>query len=263
MDYNNKVYLDYAATTPVDSRVSRIMEPFFSESFGNPSSVHIYGQAAEAALFSARESIAQLLNCNPREIIFTSCGTESDNLALRGTCFSVRQTRGAKHILISPVEHHAVKNTALQLAEIHGFDVEMLPVDKHGGVNPTDVTERIRSDTAIVSVIYANNEIGTINPIADIGEICQDKGIPFHTDAVQGAAYLSADVQALNVDLFAIGAHKFYGPKGVGALFVREPLSLIPIITGGGQENHIRGDRKYSLYCRYGRGTSIGTSRGK
>lgn len=248
MSSKNKVYLDYAATTPVDPRVSNIMQPYFSESFGNPSSVHFYGQIAESAVFTARESMAQMLNCEPSEVIFTSCGTESDNLALRGTCLSARQLRGANHILISPVEHHAVTNTALQLAEIHGFEVEMLPVDKHGIVNPADVNERIRSDTAIVSVIYANNEIGTINPIAEIGETCRAKGIPYHTDGVQGAAYLSPDVQALNVDLFALGAHKFYGPKGVGALFVREPLSIIPIITGGGQENHLRAGTENTPY---------------
>lgn len=240
MKDSKKVYLDYAATTPVDPRVLNVMLPYFAQSFGNPSSIHTYGQSTEAALISARESLALTINCEPNEVIFTSCGTESDNLALRGTSFFARKFLGANHILITPVEHHAVKNTAIQLEEIFGFEVEMLPVDKYGVVNPKDVADHIRSDTAIVSVIYANNEIGSINPISEIGAVCKERGVPFHTDAVQGAAYLTADVKALNVDMMAIGAHKFYGPKGIGALYVREGLSLIPIITGGGQENHRR-----------------------
>jgi cysteine desulfurase len=240
IEKRKKIYLDYAATTPVDLRVLEAMQPYFRENFGNPSSVHSYGQRAEAALENAREVVAACLNCIPSEVIFTSCGSESDNLALRGAALAAREQRGANHILISPVEHHAVAHTAEQLAELFGFDLEYLPVDEYGVVHPSQVEEKVRPDTAIVSVIYANNEIGTINPVAEIGSICRERGIPFHSDAVQGAAHLPADVQTLNVDFLAIGAHKFYGPKGVGALYVRQGTPFIPSLTGGGQEFGLR-----------------------
>jgi cysteine desulfurase len=235
-----RTYLDYAATTPVDQRVLEAMLPYFTRDFGNPSSVHIFGQRAESALETARETLAAGLGCNTDEVIFTSCGSESDNLALRGTAFTSREKRGASHLLISPVEHHAVSHTCEQLARHFGFELEYLPVDQYGRVNPADVASRLRPNTAIVSVIYANNEIGTINPIAEIGAICHERGIPFHTDAVQAAAYLPVDVQALNVDLIALGAHKFYGPKGIGALYIRKGVDLLATQTGGGQEFGLR-----------------------
>jgi cysteine desulfurase len=235
-----RTYLDYAATTPVDSRVLDAMLPFFTRDFGNPSSVHIYGQRAEAALETARETLAAGLGCNSDEVIFTSCGSESDNLALRGTAFASREKRGASHLLVSPVEHHAVSHTCEQLARHFGFELEYLPVDHYGRVNPADVALRLRPNTAIVSVIYANNEIGTINPIAEIGAICRKRGVPFHTDAVQAAAYLTVDIKTLNVDLMALGAHKFYGPKGVGALYIRKGIDLLATQTGGGQEFGMR-----------------------
>src|SRR3989337_2729422 len=166
---NSRIYLDYAATTPLDERVLATMLPYFNKDFGNPSSVHTYGQRAEAAVENARETVGHALNCRPDEIIFTSCGSESDNLALRGAAFAARSKRGANHILISPVEHHAVTRTAEQLAELHGFEVQLLPVDEYGMVQPEEVAARLRADTALVSVIYANNEIGTLNPIASIG----------------------------------------------------------------------------------------------
>jgi cysteine desulfurase len=234
------IYLDYAATTPVDARVLEAMLPYFTDLFGNPSSVHSFGQQAEAALEGARETIAQDLNCQPTEVIFTSCGSESDNLALRGAAFAARSQRAANHILISPVEHHAVSRTAEQLARLHDFELEYLPVDETGNVHENEVTKRLRPDTALVSVIYANNEIGTVNPIAKIGQLCRARGIPFHTDAVQSAAYLPVDVEVLNVDLMSLGAHKFYGPKGVGALYVRKGTTLLPSQTGGGQEAGLR-----------------------
>lgn len=237
---DTKTYLDFAATTPVDERVLATMQPYFAEVFGNSSSVHIFGQQAEAALEKARESVAQSLNCSPEEVVFTSCGSESDNLALRGVAFATRKMRDSDHILISPVEHHAVSRTAEQLAHLNGFEVEYLPVDEFGLVSAEDVTAQLRPTTAIVSIIFANNEIGSVNPIAEIGAICQEHGIPFHTDAVQAAAYLSTDVQALNVDLLSIGAHKFYGPKGIGALFVRKGTPILPVLTGGGQEFDLR-----------------------
>lgn len=231
-----QVYLDYAATTPIDPRVMHVMTPYFNESFGNPSSVHRYGQAAEAALENARLTVADTMHCLPEEIIFTSCGTESDNLALRGAAFFAREDHGAKHILISPVEHHAVSRTAEQLASLHGFELEYLPVDSSGQTTAEDVAGYLRPDTAVVSVIYANNEIGTVNPISEIGELCQSRGIAFHTDAVQAAGLLDIDVQSMHADLVSIGAHKFYGPKGIGALYIRKGLAILPTQTGGGQE---------------------------
>lgn len=240
MIQNDHVYLDYAATTPVDPRVLQAMLPYFNETFGNPSSIHRYGQKAEAALENARQAIADTMHCLPAEIIFTSCGTESDNLAIRGAAFHARKERGANHILISPVEHHAVSRTAEQLASLHGFELEYLPADHHGRISAEDVASCLRPDTAIVSVIYANNEIGTINPISNIGQLCRSRGIAFHTDAVQAAGYLSMDVSSLNTDLISLGAHKFYGPKGIGALYVRRGISVLPSQTGGTQEYGLR-----------------------
>jgi len=234
------IYLDYAATTPVDPRVREAMIPFFSEHFGNPSSVHRYGQKAEAALEDSRERVAAVLGCSRGEVIFTSCGSESDNLALRGVAFARRHRDHTNHILITPVEHHAVSRTAASLATLHGFEVETLEVDEYGKVAASDVAERIRPETALVSVIYANNEIGTVNPLAEIGKLCRERGIPFHTDAVQAAGYLPVDVERLHVDLMSIGAHKFYGPKGVGALYVRRNTPITAVHTGGGQEFGLR-----------------------
>ncbi len=236
MIQHKQIYLDYAATTPVDPGVLQVMLPYFNEAFGNPSSNHSYGQYAETALENARDTVARNLHCLPSEIVFTSCGTESDNLALRGSAFFAKKTRGAQHILISPVEHHAVTRTAQQLSNIFGFDLEILPIDKFGHTRAEDVAKRIRPDTALVSIIYANNEIGTINPISEIGKLCRAKGVIFHTDAVQAAGYLPMDVNSLHTDLISIGAHKFYGPKGIGALYIRRGLSILPAQTGGNQE---------------------------
>ncbi len=240
MDGQTSIYLDYAATTPVDERVLQAMWPYFSGTFGNPSSIHRFGQQAEAALEEARRQVAADLNARPGEVIFTACGTESDNLALRGAAFARRRQTGAKRILISPVEHHAVAHTAEQLAHEFGFELELLQVDAFGRVSPAEVARRIGADTALVSVVYANNEIGTINPLAEIGQICRQAGVPLHSDAVQAAAHLKMDMQATAVDLLAIGAHKFYGPKGVGALYVRNGTPLLAVETGGKQEAGLR-----------------------
>lgn len=234
------VYLDYSATTPVDSRVLEAMTPYFAASFGNPSSVHRYGQIAEAAIDSAREKVARVLACRPDEIIFTSCGSESDNLAIRGAAYAMREKTGAKWILASRAEHPAITNTLKHLEKYEGFLIEWLGVNERGTVTPETVAKAICSNTAIVSVMYANNEIGTINRIKEIAEICRTNNILFHTDAVQAAAYLPMDVNDLGVDLMSLGAHKFYGPKGVGALYVRKGTPLISHLTGGGQEFSLR-----------------------
>jgi cysteine desulfurase len=234
------IYLDYSATTPVDSRVLDAMMPHFSASFGNPSSVHRFGQQAESAIDSARESVARVLNCRPDEIVFTSCGSESDNLAIRGAAYAMREKIGAKWILASRAEHPAVTRTLLHLEKYEGFLVEWLDVNEQGMITPETVSKAICDGTAVVSVMYANNEIGTINPIQEIAQICSASHIPFHTDAVQAAAYLPVDVKALGVDMMSLGAHKFYGPKGVGALYVRRGTPLVPHLTGGGQEFNLR-----------------------
>lgn len=234
------IYLDYAATTPVDRRVLNAMLPYFHGTFGNPSSIHRYGQQAEAAIESARETVAAALNCRPDEIVFTSCGSESDNLAIRGTALAMREKTGANWILTSRAEHHAISKTAEQLEKHYGFKVEWLETDDTGMVSPVTVKKAICKDTAIVSVMYANNEIGTVNPVAEIATVCRTHHIPFHTDAVQAAAYLPVDVKSLGVDLMSLGAHKFYGPKGIGVLFVRKSTPVLPLQTGGGQEYGLR-----------------------
>lgn len=216
------------------------MEPYFERTFGNPSSVHRQGQAAETALERSRARIAQHLNCSPDEVIFTGCGSESDNLALRGAAIAARRRRGAKHILVTPVEHDAVLETARDLGEHHGMQVELLPVDDHGRVHPDALRVALREDTAVVSIIHANNEIGTINPIGELAALCRERGVPFHTDSVQAGGHLELDVEELGVTMLSLGAHKFYGPKGVGALYLRDGTELAPITTGGGQEHGLR-----------------------
>jgi len=234
------IYLDYAATTPVDPRVLEAMLPYFRESFGNPSSVHRYGQRAEAAVEESRETVAAALNCRPDEVIFTSCGSESDNLALRGAAQAMSESSGRKWILTSKTEHHAVSKTAEQLAEHYGFLLDWLEVDEYGMLRPETVEQALCDNTAIVSVMYANNEIGTINSIKEIAEICHQHGALFHTDAVQAAGYLPVDVTELGADLISLGGHKFYGPKGIGALYVRKGTPLLSQVTGGGQEFGLR-----------------------
>ena len=234
------IYFDYAATTPVDARVLEAMLPYFGERFGNPSSVHRYGQRAEAAIETARETVAAGLHCRPDEILFTSCGTESDNLAIRGAAVARRASTGANRIVTSRAEHHAVSKTAEQLQQYYGFQVDWLETDEYGMITPEAVEQAIRPETALVSVMAANNEVGTLNPLAEIADVCRAHAVPFHSDAVQAAPYLPLNLRKLGVDLLALGAHKFHGPKGIGVLYVRKGTALLPAQTGGGQEHGLR-----------------------
>lgn len=236
----DRIYLDYAATTPLDRRAFAKMEPFFTQDFGNPSSIHTFGQQAEAAVDNARTRIAGMFHVSADGVIFTSGGSESDNLAVRGTALWQRRAHGKNKIITSPVEHHAVLATVEQLGDAYGFDVHFVKVDRSGKVDLTDLERLVDEDTAVVSIIYANNEIGTINPVSEIAEICHRRGIIFHSDAVQAAAHLGFDLENSPIDLISIGAHKFYGPKGVGALVSRKKVELFPQITGGKQENGLR-----------------------
>jgi cysteine desulfurase len=229
------IYMDHSATTPVDPRVVEAMAPFWTELFGNPSSVYGLGRRSASALEDARRTVARILNCQPAEIVFTSCGTESDNLAIRGVALAAA-AKGKRHLITTPIEHHAVLHTVADLAERFDFEVTQIPVDRAGWVDPAAVEAAIRPDTALISVMLANNEVGTVEPVGAIGAIARRHGVTFHTDAVQGAASLPLDVEALNVDLLALSAHKFHGPKGVGLLYVRKGVRLGPVQTGGSQE---------------------------
>ncbi len=231
------IYLDHAATTPTRADVLARMQPYFSEFFGNPSSVYTLGRNALDAVDSAHESVARALNCRPTEIVFTGGGSEADNLAIKGIAYA--QRRRGNHIITSAIEHHAVLHTCQRL-EQEGYDVTYLPVDEHGMVDPAQVEAALTEKTALVTIMYANNEVGTIQPIAEIGRLCRERRVPFHTDAVQAGGVLDLDVTRLQVDLLTLSAHKFYGPKGVGILYVRQGMRVQPQVLGGSQERNRR-----------------------
>jgi len=233
-----RIYLDYAATTPVDPAVLEAMLPYFTEQYGNPSSLHAFGQQARTAVENAREGIAAFLGAKPAEIVFTSGGTESNNFAIKGVAYA-RHKKG-NHIITTGIEHHAVTEPCHFLEKEEGFSVTILPVDKDGLVDPEDVKKAITDKTVLISVMHANNEIGTIQPIAEIGRIARERGVYFHTDAVQTLGHLPYTVDDLNVDLLSASAHKLYGPKGVGLLYIRQGTRIQPFIHGGDQENKRR-----------------------
>ncbi|MGD1993431.1 MAG: cysteine desulfurase family protein [Anaerolineae bacterium] len=230
------IYMDHAATTPVAPGVVEAMTPYWSGEFGNPASSHAWGQVAATALERARQAISDILGCRPVEIVFTGSGTEADNLALRGVALAARQTGRGNHLITTPVEHHAVGTTVEQLRGLFGFEVTLVSVDSHGHVDLDDLQRAIRPDTVLVSIMMANNEVGTVERVARIGRICREHGVLFHTDAVQAAGRLPLEPEDVGVDLLSISAHKIYGPKGIGALYVRRGVDLVPPITGGEQE---------------------------
>lgn len=233
-----RVYLDNAATTAVKPEVVQAMLPYFTEYFGNPSSLHGFAREARAGLDKARAQVAAALNATSDEIIFNGGGTEGDNTVLRGV--SLRYAQKGKHIITTAIEHHAILHTAEVLRKELGYEITYLPVDEFGRVTAQQVAQAIRPDTILVSIMFANNEVGTIMPIAEIGALCRERGVLFHTDAVQAVGHVPIDVRAMNIDFLSLSAHKFHGPKGVGALYVRKGLRLPSFIHGGGQEKSRR-----------------------
>lgn len=233
-----KIYLDNAATTSLKSEVLEEMMPILKENYGNPSSIYSIGRNARKEVEKSRQTVAEILGANPSEIFFTSGGTESDNWAIRGVAFA-QFRKGKNHIITSKIEHHAVLHTVKEL-EKEGFEATYLDVDKNGFVNPEDVKAAITEKTALVTVMYANNEIGTIQKISEIGKVCHEKGVIFHTDAVQAVGHLEINVKEQNIDLLSLSGHKFHGPKGVGALYVKKGVRILNLMQGGAQESNKR-----------------------
>lgn len=233
------IYLDYNATTPIDPRVAEACLPFLTEHFGNPSSGHAYGRTAQAAVVAARGQVAELLDCAPDEIVFTSGGSDSDTLAIRGTALAHRD-RG-DHIITQATEHPAILAVCESLGRLHGFRVTRLPVDHDGLVDPADLDAALTADTVLASIMHANNETGTVQPIRELADLAHDRGALFHTDASQSVGKIAVSVRDLDVDLLTATGHKMYAPKGIGALYVRKRLVLEPAVYGGGQEHALRG----------------------
>lgn len=238
MNMQSEIYLDHAATTPCDARVVETMMPYFSAHFGNPSSIHQVGQHCKMALEDSRAQVARLIGARPEEIVFTSGGTESNNLALQGAAYALEHK--GKHIITSAVEHKAVLEPCHFLEKM-GFDLTIVPVDEYGVVSSDTLKECLRDDTILVSVMHANNEVGTIQPIEEIGKLLKERGILFHTDAVQSTGNIPVDVNALNVDMLSVSSHKLYGPKGSGALFIRKGVKIARVLHGGSHERMRRG----------------------
>jgi cysteine desulfurase len=254
-----RIYLDYSATTPVDPDVTEAMLPYFTRSFGNASSIHAFGRETKILLEESREKIARAIGAKPGEIFFTSGGTEADNHALFGVALAAKRSHGKNHIIISSVEHHAVLRSAEYLAG-NGFEVTLLPVDEFGKVDPDEVRAAIAPRTSLVSVMHANNEIGTIQPVKDIAKVAHDHGIVFHSDTVQSVGKIPINVDALSIDILAISAHKFYGPKGIGAMYIRKGVDVDSYLHGGAQERNRRaGTENIPLVVGFAR--AIETSR--
>jgi cysteine desulfurase len=240
MTKKQTIYLDHAASTPCAPEVVEAMLPYFTQIYGNASGLHQQARASARAIEGARRQIADILGCSPKEIIFTACGTESDNIAIRGVAWAQKQAGKGRHLITTAIEHHAVDHTFNQLCDKFGFEQTIVPVDHYGLVNPADVEAAIRPETILISVMYANNEVGSVQPLVEIGAIARERGIYFHSDAVQAAGYESLQVNDLNVDLLAISGHKIYAPKGIGLLYARHNTPLLPPLTGGGHENNRR-----------------------
>jgi len=253
------VYLDHSATTPVDQKVLEVMLPFFSMDFGNPNSLHAWGRKARQAVDQARDEVSRLINAEPSEIIFTGGGSEADNIAIKGVALA-KKDKG-RHIITSAIEHHAVLDTCKWL-EKEGFDITILPVDEYGTIRPEELRKAIRPDTILVTIHFANNEIGTVQPIEQLGNICREQDVLFHTDAVQAAGHIPIDVKKLPIDLMTMAAHKMYGPKGVGALYIKKGVKIVPLIHGGGQERGLRsGTENTAGIVGFGKAAALASDR--
>ncbi|MCR5335426.1 MAG: cysteine desulfurase NifS [Synergistes sp.] len=256
-----EVYLDNSATTKMDPRVLEAMLPYWSENYGNPNSLHRRGREARSAVDAARASVAALINAEPADIIFTGAGSEADNLAVKGAAWALKAKGKGNHIITSAIEHHAILDSVKWLGRM-GFEYTILPVDSKGMVSPEALEAAIRPDTVLVTIMFANNEVGTIEPIKALGEVCRRHGVMFHTDAVQAAGHINIDVKELPVDMLTMAAHKMYGPKGIGALYVRRGVKLIPTLHGGGQEFGLRsGTENVAEIVGFGKAAEIAKAR--